>query len=188
MVSSNQKRFQLCFVWNSSRRGDPPAGRLARLRVSVAKGVTPRAAPSMGMMVAITAWPRACDKSSISSRIESETVCSNLTSCLCSRGVFLPVGTWQGGMLYSHNGPNGFLAAPLGKHFELVDERCETRRQRLRYGVVDLFWKSRVKRRLIRRASRAVVCGSVAGPIRPRELTTFAIVRLALSLRPTRES
>ena len=45
-------------------------------------------------------------------------------------------------------------------------------------GARCLFWKSEAKRRLIRRASRAVECGSGAGPVRPAspELTTFALV------------
>src|SRR6516165_9832829 len=43
-------------------------------------------------------------------------------------------------------------------------------------GVGCLFRKSEAKTRLIRRASRAVECGSGAGPVRPAspELTTFA--------------
>jgi hypothetical protein len=49
----------------------------------------------------------------------------------------------------------------------------------LKSWAADLFRKSRAKRRLIRRASRALICGSGAGPIRitSRELMTFALVR-----------
>src|SRR5207249_11290251 len=51
-------------------------------------------------------------------------------------GVFIPVRTWPDRMVCSHGWPTGFLADPLGRRFELLDERSETRRHRLRYSVV----------------------------------------------------
>src|SRR6266550_8453594 len=49
---------------------------------------------------------------------------------------FIPVGTWLDRMICSDGGPTDFFAAPLGRRFELLDERSETRRHRLRYSVV----------------------------------------------------
>src|SRR5215472_6443593 len=46
-------------------------------------------------------------------------------------GIFIPVGTWLDRVVCSDGGP-----APLGRRFELIDERSETRRHRLRYSVV----------------------------------------------------
>src|SRR5215813_7870065 len=51
-------------------------------------------------------------------------------------GVFIPVGTWLDRVVCSDGGPTHFFPAPLGRRFELIDERSETRRHRLRYSVV----------------------------------------------------
>jgi hypothetical protein len=51
-------------------------------------------------------------------------------------GVFIPVGTWLDRVVCSDGGPTDFFAAPLGRRFELIDERSETGRHRLRYSVV----------------------------------------------------
>src|SRR6516162_7499459 len=47
-------------------------------------------------------------------------------------GVFIPVGTWLDRVVCSDGGPTDFFPAPLGRRFELIDERSETRRHRLR--------------------------------------------------------
>src|SRR6516225_2375854 len=50
-------------------------------------------------------------------------------------GVFIPVGTWLDRVVCD-GGPTDFFPASLGRRFELIDERSETRRHRLRYSVV----------------------------------------------------
>src|SRR5262249_13993465 len=42
-------------------------------------------------------------------------------------GVFIPVGTWLDRVVCSDGGPTDFFPAPLGRRFELIDERSETR-------------------------------------------------------------
>jgi len=54
----------------------------------------------------------------------------------CVVGVFIPVGAWRRDGLQAMTGLLVSWPAPLGRHFELFDERCEMRRHRLRYSVV----------------------------------------------------